>query len=112
MYKGYSINAPFYKVYWKKKNKREICKNFICLDTETSHNHNEEFPECWIYQWSFTFNHSIYYGRRPSELIDKLKDIIQFYSLNINRKLLVFVHNLPYDFSYLCLHSLFLFLSS
>ena len=103
MYKGYSINAPFSKVYWKKKNKREICKNFICLDTETSHNHNEECPECWVYQWAFTFNHSIYYGRRPSELMDKLKEIIQFYSLNINRKILVFVHNLPYDFSYLCL---------
>ena len=103
MYKGYSINAPFSKVYWKKANKREICKNFICLDTETSHNHNEECPECWIYQWSFTFNHSIYYGRRPSDLITLLSKIVKFYNLSINRKILVFVHNLPYDFSYLCL---------
>lgn len=102
-YKTYEINAPFKKVYWHKKNKKRICKQYICLDTETSHNHNPEAPACWIYQWAFTFNHSLYYGRKPSELISKLKKIISFYNIDENNKLMLFIHNLPYDFSYLCL---------
>lgn len=102
-YKGYFLQAPFSKIYWKKKNNQLIAKQYICLDTETSHNHNEEHPECWIYQWSFTFNGSLYFGRKPSDLIAILNEIVAFYEINEKRKIVVFVHNLPYDFSYLCL---------
>ena len=102
-YKGYTLNAPLGKVFYKKKRKTEICKQYIALDTETSHNHNEDAPEAWIYQWAFAFNHSLYYGRKPSNLIEKLKEIVEHYGLGEKRKMLVFVHNLPYDFSYLCL---------
>lgn len=102
-YKGYELNAPLKKIYFKKKNKKLIAKQYICLDTETSHNHNPDLPVCWIYQWSFTFNGALYYGRRPSELIDKLKEIIKTYGLNEDKSIYVYVHNLPYDFSYLVL---------
>ena len=102
-YKGYEINGKFSKVYWHKKGKEFYCKQFISLDTETSHNHNDEAPECWIYQWAFSFNQRLYYGRKPSDLIKRLKDIIQFYDINEHRHIVVFVHNLPYDFSYLSL---------
>lgn len=102
-YKGYEIRAPWSKVYYKKKRKTEICKQFIALDTETSHNHNPDAPEAWIYQWAFAFNHALYYGRKPSDLIKILKEIVEHYGLNKSRKMIVFVHNLPYDFSYLCL---------
>lgn len=106
-YKGYTLRGmctDFDKVYWKKNKGKLLCKNYIALDTETSHNHNEEYPECWVYQWSFAFNHSLYYGRKPSDLIDMLKAIVKFYELGEQRKILIFVHNLPYDFSYLCLY--------
>jgi len=105
-YKGYALKAPFTKVYWKRKNKQQICKQYISLDTETSHNHDEDNPACWLYQWSFAFNHALYYGRTPEQLIDHLKRIVKEYDLNDERRMIVFVHNLPYDFSYL---SLFLY---
>ena len=103
-YKGYEINGPLKKIYYKKKAKKLIAKQFICLDTETSHNHNDDAPQCWIYQWAFTFNNSIYYGRTPEQLIEKLKELIDFYKLSQDRKLYIFVHNLPYDFSYLAIY--------
>lgn len=103
-YKGYKINAPLSKVYWIKKQQMHFCKQFLCLDTETSHNHNDEAPECWIYQWAYTFNNSIYYGRKPSDLIEHINNLIKFYGIDEHHKLLCFVHNLPYDFSYLCLY--------
>ena len=53
-YKGYKINGEYSKVYWSKKGKEQYCKQFVCLDTETSHNHNDDLPECWVYQWAFT----------------------------------------------------------
>lgn len=110
-YKGYRINGDLKKIYWlrqtryinKQKVTVSISKQYICLDTETSHNHNEEHPECWVYQWAFTFNNAIYYGRKPSDLIKAFNKIIEFYHLDENNKIYVFVHNLPYDFSYLCL---------
>ena len=102
-YKGYELKGEFQKVYWKKERKRLLCKSYIALDTETSHNHNADHPECWIYQWAFAFNHALYYGRRPSDLIRALKTIVNYYNLGEDRRMVVFVHNLPYDFSYLLL---------
>ena len=102
-YKGYKINGEYSKVYWSKKGKEQYCKQFVCLDTETSHNHNDDLPECWVYQWAFTFNKCIYYGRKPSDLVKKLNDLMAFYDINEQNHLIAFVHNLPYDFSYLAL---------
>lgn len=102
-YKGYEINAPLGKVYWSKKGKEQYCKQYVCLDTETSHNHNEDNPECWVYQWAYTFNQALYFGRKPSDLIKSLQRLIDTYGIDDKHHLLVFVHNLPYDFSYLCL---------
>lgn len=103
-YKGYDFNTSWKKVYWKKKSKKYICKQYVCLDTETSWNHDELEPVCWIYQWAFTFCNSIRYGRTPEELIEVLKDMVDFYKLGEDRTIYIYIHNLPYDFSYLCLY--------
>ena len=103
-YKGYEIQPTQWpKIYWRKNRKKAIAKSYICLDTETSHNHNPDAPQCWVYQWAFTFAGGIYYGRKPSDLMEKLKELIKHYGCDEKHKILLFVHNLPYDFSYLCL---------
>lgn len=96
-YKGYKINKEFEELGVVKKGKKVYLEKYVCLDTETSWNHDEENPECWIYQWAFTFNKGLYYGRKPLDLIDKLDELVNYYQ----QKIVVFVHNLPYDFSYL-----------
>ena len=80
------------------------CEYLVCpsfLDTETSHNHNRKNPYAWVYQWCFEFNNQIFVGRKPSEFIILLLKIKKLYNLSENKKLVCFVHNLSYDYSYL-----------
>lgn len=102
-YKGYTFNKDLTQLNSVKSGKyKKYLSECICLDTETSHNHDSENSECWVYQWCFSFNGGLYYGRTPFELCEKLKSIVDYYDLNKTKtKLLVYVHNLSYDYSYL-----------
>ena len=54
---------------WYAKGNIFYLNNIVCLDTETSHN-----DICgWIYQWAILDEDALYYGRKPSEIIDLLK---------------------------------------
>ena len=80
-----------------KSGKKSFANTIICLDTETSHNHNEDNPVGWIYQWSFSYHKQLVYGRNPTQFIEaleKLKNIS-------NDKIIIYVHNLSYDIQYL-----------
>lgn len=73
--------------------------DFICLDTETS-----KIDECtgWVYQWAICIKQHIFvYGRKPSELIELLEKLAEHYQLNDSKRIIIYVHNLQYDFSYL-----------
>ena len=98
-YLGYEINKKLVHIpYLKTSRKNEnVLEKYICLDTETSHENNYT----WLYQWAFAFNGGLYSGRTPRELINMLTDILTYYKTNSENKLICFVHNLQYDFSYL-----------
>lgn len=85
----------------KSKKKANYLQDIIALDTETSHNHNDEMPVGWIYQWAFKFCDDVVIGRTPTELLTVLDKIISFYGLNEKNKILIYVHNLSYDMNYL-----------
>ena len=72
------------------------CEKWACFDIETSHNHNEDNLIGWCYQWAFYFNGSAFVGRKPSEFMKLLKLIHSDKDM-----LVIFVHNLAYEFSYL-----------
>lgn len=87
-----------------------VCDDFMTLDTETSWNHDPENPIGWLYQWAFTYNGQIVYGRRPSEFVyalQKVKRVNQLgeYALTENgvltHKIVIYVHNLSYDYAYI-----------
>lgn len=70
--------------------------NWLCLDTETS----TDCPERgWLYQWAIAYNLEDYVtiGRTAPELVAFLKHI----SDHAASKVVVYVHNLSYDLSYL-----------
>lgn len=71
------------------------------LDTETSHNHNEEDPVGWIYQWCMEFKGEYCIGRKPSELIKQLRLLHDHYELCEKKRLVIFIHNASYDHVYL-----------
>ena len=108
IFNDYTLNKPFEDIsLLTKKHKKQneyILSVPICLDTETSHNHNEENPKTWLYQWGIEFNGGLYYGRTPEQLIYFLNSIIDYYGLNEHKRVIIFVHNLSYDYSYLPLY--------
>ena len=71
------------------------------LDTETSWNHDEENPIGWIYQWCLEFKGQYCIGRKPSDLINELKFLHDYYDLNEKRRLVCYIHNASYDHTYL-----------
>ena len=89
--------------YIRYKKKSQICKDYICLDTETSHNHAENKADLksWVYQWCFSYQKTLVYGRTPSDLIKALTKILEVNNCSEHNKIMCFVHNLPYDFQYI-----------
>lgn len=71
------------------------------LDTETSHNHDEEMPIAWVYQWCLEFAGEYCIGRKPSELVKAFRQLHDYYELNNEKRLVCFVHNLSYDHVYI-----------
>lgn len=97
------LSMPFFKdLEFKKINKGkkvfEYAIDFITFDTETSHYGLEK---SWVYQWAFYFNGKICAGRKVSEFINCLVKIKEHYSLNNRRKIIIYVHNLSYDYQYI-----------
>lgn len=73
--------------------------DYICLDTETS---KTDVTCGWVYQWAICIKQRIFvYGRTPSELKELLIKISEYYELSDTKKIIIYVHNLGYDFSYL-----------
>ena len=85
----------------KRKSKRKIYSDFVSLDTETSHNHNPENPVGWVYQWCFAVGDDVVIGRKPSELVDALERVAKHIGASEQNVILVYVHNLFYDMTYL-----------
>ena len=85
----------------KKSRKRnyQVCSAFGVFDSETSH--TEDNLTAWVYQWAFKLGDQIIYGRKPSEFISMLKEIKNILGLSINKYVIIYVHNLSYDFTYL-----------
>ena len=95
-------HETFGNLIFKKKNKKvKLCTDFMALDTETSHNHNLDNPVGWVYQWAFRLCNTVVYGRTSRELVNCLYQIQSFYELNECKKLVIYVHNLSYDITYL-----------
>lgn len=78
----------------------EYIEQPLFFDCETSHNHNEENPKAWVYQWCINVFDKYIGGRKPSQFIHLLHKIIRTYSLNENRKIIIYIHNLSYDINY------------
>lgn len=99
------INIPIKWAHWLRRNglKNDLYYLDIplCFDTETSHNHNDDNPHAWIYQWCISINNNYYCGRKPSEFIYFLNHILKFFHCDATHKIVIYVHNLSYDFCYI-----------
>lgn len=77
---------------------KKYATDYICLDTETSH----IGEECgWIYQWAACLAGVYIYGRKPSEIIDLLERVRDYYRLDMDKRIIIYIHNASYDLQYL-----------
>lgn len=97
-YNNFNVNEV---TFLKKSKSIKYVNEIIALDTETSHNHNEENPIGWVYQWCFSFQQQLIYGRTPTQFIEALKKIKNELELSKEKLLVIYVHNLSYDLQYL-----------
>lgn len=92
---------PFAKAdFIKSKNRHKpaLLEVPCFADTETSH---LEKQYAWIYQFCLEINGVLCVGRKPSDFIKILYQLKNFYKLDRYNKIIIYIHNLGYDYSYL-----------
>ena len=91
---------PRLRFLTKRRNKRSFlyATDYSVLDTETSHDGENAG---WVYQWAFRLADMYVVGRRPSEFIRLLEVLRDAYGLSGMKSIIIYVHNLSYDFQYL-----------
>lgn len=79
----------------------EYLKQPAFFDTETSYDHSDpDKPVGWVYQWAMEFNNEIVVGRSLVEWLLVVDKLVEYYELCEEKRLLIYVHNLSYDFTY------------
>lgn len=96
----YDKFEPSKSTFVKKSKRVHYSKDYMCLDTETSWNHNLDNPRGWVYQWCFYYQGCYIIGRTIEQFIECLKKITELYT-NELQTTICFVHNLSYDIQYL-----------
>lgn len=98
MNKNFSINI-------KKENKTKIeyLSDLICaFDIEvSSFKDYKGDKQCCMYIWMLGINGNVIIGRTWEEFIKTINKIVDFYNLNNYRRLVIYVHNLAYEFQFI-----------
>lgn len=91
---------PRLRFLTKRRNRKSYlyATEYAVLDTETSHAGEDAG---WVYQWAFKLADLFIIGRRPSEFIRLLELLRDHYELSGMKSIIIYVHNLSYDFQYL-----------
>lgn len=114
MKKVYSMNnvklyiekiKPFFKnVVTESKNKSKVeYFNIPCsFDIETSSFYDSNGKKTAImYEWSFAIYDYVIIGREWKEFTILILRLVYAFNININRRLIVYVHNLSYEFQFM-----------
>lgn len=84
-----------------RKGKTEKIGNVPCVfDIEASSFYKDEEKQCTMYAWVLGINGKCIRGRTWYEFIISLNKITEYYKLNIEKRLIIYVHNLSYEFQW------------
>lgn len=86
-----------------KTNKKVTYLNIPCaFDIETTSMiiNGEKFAFSYVWQFGIGLN-NVFYGRTWGELLDFLTDLKDWLGLNENKRLIMYVHNLGYEFQFM-----------
>lgn len=74
------------------------------FDTETSSFYVDGNKQCCMYLWGFGADDEVITGRTWAEFLDLYNEIVEKLRLSLERRIVVFVHNLGYDFQFFRKH--------
>lgn len=84
------------------KGKKEKIFNVPCvfdIEATSFYNENDE-KQCCMYAWVFGINGKCIRGRTWTEFIDVINTLSKHYNLTPQKRLIVYVHNLSYEFQW------------
>lgn len=85
-----------------KTNKRIVYYNEpIAFDIEASSFYDNGEKVAIMYEWTFCFRGLCLVGRRWSEFIALYNKLVSSLDINISQRIIVYVHNLSYDFQFM-----------
>ena len=88
-----------------KTNKKVTYLNIeSAFDIETTSYINNGEKSAFMYIWMFGIGlgKEIFYGRTWEEFLDLCEKLQQYFGLNENRRLVIYVHNFGYEFQFMC----------
>lgn len=99
--KIYSLNEILCDIDFIKK-KGYFISNIPCsFDIETTSFYKGEEKASLMYAFAFGINGKVVLGRTWEEFLDIIQTITFHYGININKRLIVYVHNLSYEFQFM-----------
>lgn len=74
------------------------------FDIETTSYINNGEKSAFMYIWMFGFGlgKDIFYGRTWEDFLDLAEKLQHYFGLNENRRLVIYIHNLGYEFQFMC----------
>lgn len=98
----YDFSGIEYKVS-RNRRKTEYLNLEAGLDIETSSIEENDDKRAFMYIWAVGIGHeeNVYYGRKWSELTEFMEKVVKHFKLTINRRLVMYIHNLSYEFQFM-----------
>lgn len=97
----YDIKDILCDIEFVKKKKTLLSNAPIVFDIEATSFYNENREKCaTMYAWVFGINGKCCVGRSWGEFLDALQLIKNRYGINENKHLVIYVHNLAYEFQF------------
>ena len=101
-----SINDLFndsYKILKKRKNHKviEYLNLYYSFDIETSSWYENKEKRACMYAYGLCLDDKVKIGRTWSEFKEDIDSLVKHYNLNENRRIIIWVHNLSYEFQFI-----------
>lgn len=71
------------------------------FDIETSSFQTNGKKQAIMYEWTFSYNGEVWYGRFWEDFIDLLNILYEVLDLSLDKRLIIYVHNLSYEFQFI-----------
>ena len=84
----------------KKGRTCELSNVASVFDIEASSFYKGEEKQCCMYAWVFGLNGRCIRGRTWNEFIELINNLVEVYDLSLNKRLIIYVHNLSYEFQW------------